>query len=249
MAQQKGLVKFRGSLDDLSFVKTKDGYEARMKSSLDKERIMTDPKFARTRENGQDFGTGAKGGKLVRQAFAEVLKGADGRMISRLHKAVMNCMRMDTTNGRGLRTVTDGDPSLLKEFDFNIHAPLSATVKLVPTSSITRTTGAVTLVLPAFVPTTALHIPTGATHYKFTAGSASIDFNARTFESDTTSSAFLPVDDVATTPLTLTTSLTANTAGVIIQVFGVQFFQDFNGLKYALNSSDSEAIGIVDVAA
>jgi hypothetical protein len=246
MAQQRGIVKFKGSLDDLTFLKTKDGYEARLKSSLNKERIQSDPKFARTRENGREFGRAAKSGKLVRMAFADITTARDGRMISRLHKEMMFCLQADTTHDRGLRTVSDGDPLLLKGFDFNVAAPLSTVLKVIPTCTVDRPTGALDILLPAFVPTTSLSVPAGATHYKIVAGGAAVDFDAESFEADSSESGYLAITNVLSTPLTLSATVPVNSTLPIYQVLGIHFYQEMNGKKYALNSSNTDPVAIVN---
>lgn len=45
MARQNGLIKIKGTLDNVSFYKTKDGDLARMKTSVDGKRIANDPAF------------------------------------------------------------------------------------------------------------------------------------------------------------------------------------------------------------
>ena len=62
MAKQKGIIKLTGKIGDLSFYKSKDGYLAREKGGVDGERIKNDPAFARTRENGSEFGLAATAG-------------------------------------------------------------------------------------------------------------------------------------------------------------------------------------------
>ncbi len=47
MARQKGIIKFEGTLDEITFYKTQDGYLAKTKSGVSAERIATDPAFAR----------------------------------------------------------------------------------------------------------------------------------------------------------------------------------------------------------
>ncbi|RYD71675.1 MAG: hypothetical protein EOP53_23260, partial [Sphingobacteriales bacterium] len=69
MARQEGIIKFKGKIGDLAFYKTKDGYQARTKGGVSAERIATDPRYQRTRENGAEFGRAAKAGKLFRTAF------------------------------------------------------------------------------------------------------------------------------------------------------------------------------------
>ena len=48
MAKQKSLVKVEGTIGDLNFYKTKNGYMVREKSTISPERIATDPAFKRT---------------------------------------------------------------------------------------------------------------------------------------------------------------------------------------------------------
>jgi len=51
MAQQKGILPVKGTLGNLTFYKSKDGYLIREKGGLDAKRIASDPAFQRTREN------------------------------------------------------------------------------------------------------------------------------------------------------------------------------------------------------
>ena len=51
MAKQRSVIKLDGTLDDITFAKTQFGYLAKVKSSLNGEKIKTDPNFQRTREN------------------------------------------------------------------------------------------------------------------------------------------------------------------------------------------------------
>ena len=49
MARQKGIIKLEGTIGDVSFYKSKDGYLAREKGGVDADRIKNDPAFQRTR--------------------------------------------------------------------------------------------------------------------------------------------------------------------------------------------------------
>ncbi len=69
MARQKGIIKLKGTIGDLSFYKTQDGHLAREKGGVDASRIANDPTFVRTRENGAEFGSAASSGKLLRDAL------------------------------------------------------------------------------------------------------------------------------------------------------------------------------------
>ncbi|MEN9442235.1 MAG: hypothetical protein RLZ33_2312, partial [Bacteroidota bacterium] len=132
MARQSGLIKIKGTLDNVSFYKTKDGHLARMKTSVDGKRIASDPAFERTRENNKEFGNAATAGKLMRDALRPMaLNASDSRVTSRLTQIMTRVKNMDSTSARGGRTVATGvqDPNALiqlKGFEFNKSALLSA---------------------------------------------------------------------------------------------------------------------------
>lgn len=122
MAKQTGIIKLKGTIGGISFYKTGDGHLAREKGGVDKNRIQNDPAFQRTRENGSEFGRAGKGGKVLRNAIRVLLQNAkDKRVVSRLTKDLVAIVKTDTTNERGLRTIQDGDLSLLERFEFNLN--------------------------------------------------------------------------------------------------------------------------------
>ena len=132
MAKQIGIIKLKGKIGDLSFYKTKDGHLAREKGGVDAERIKNDPAFERTRENGAEFGSAAKSGKLVRDSFRTLMmRSSDGRVTSRLTKLMSDIRALDMTSARGERNVAVAiaDPAakdLLRGFNFNNRAILGA---------------------------------------------------------------------------------------------------------------------------
>ena len=57
MAVQMGILPLRGSIGNLSFYKSGDKWIARTKGGASAEKVATDPKMVRTRENASEFGT------------------------------------------------------------------------------------------------------------------------------------------------------------------------------------------------
>ena len=82
MARQGGLLKVVGKLDDLSFYKSSDGYLVRTKGGVSGSRIANDPAFARTRENGSEFGMSASAGKLLRTALRNLMMNASDKLVT-----------------------------------------------------------------------------------------------------------------------------------------------------------------------
>src|SRR5690606_33266480 len=120
MARQAGIIKLKGTIGDISFYKTSDGFLARTKGGVEGGRIANDPAFQRTRENGAEFGRAGRGGKLIRNAIRVLLRNAkDKRVTSRLTTQLLAIVKTDTVNQRGERTIVDGSMELLNGFEFN----------------------------------------------------------------------------------------------------------------------------------
>ena len=90
MPKYTGLFKVRGSIDDVNFYKTEDGYRIRTKGGVDGDRIKNDPKYERTRENNSEFGSSATSGKLLKRAVQDLVYNVkDSRLSSRLTTQMM----------------------------------------------------------------------------------------------------------------------------------------------------------------
>lgn len=248
MAKQTGIIKLKGTIGDISFYKSADGHLARYKGGVDKNRIANDPAFQRTRENGSEFGRAGKGGKVIRNAIRVLLQNAkDKRVVSRLTKVLVAVTKTDAVNERGLRTIEDGDMNTLLGFEFNINGKLGATLFTPYATAYDRAAGSVDLDIAAFAPSVRIAAPSGTTHFKIVMGAAELDFanEASVFESDET--AILPYNGADTTPIDLSVALTANSVLPILQVVGVEFYQEVNGQMYPLKNGAFNALSIAQV--
>jgi hypothetical protein len=89
MAKFEGIFEIQGTMKGMTFYKSKDGLLIRAKGGVNKKRIMNDPAFQRTRENGTEFGQNAKMGQLIRRSIASLLPLAkDYRVSSRLSQVM-----------------------------------------------------------------------------------------------------------------------------------------------------------------
>lgn len=248
MAKQHGFLKLQGTLGDVTFVKTQDGYLAKEKSDIG-SRIATDKAFQRTRENNSEFGRAGKAGKVLRAALkALTMNAKDGRMTSRMLKVMMKVIKADLTSDRGLRNVIDGEAEFLQGFDFNINAVLGTTFSAPYTATIDRVTGLIEVTLPVFVPANVISSPDGATHYKFVSAGAEIDFTSETSIVSTSETAILPWDNNPTVITPMSNPVTASSTHPLFLVFGIQFFQSVNGKYYPLKNGAFNALSIVKVS-
>ena len=248
MARLKGILKIHGTLDDLTFYKTQDGHLVKTKSSISKQRIMTDPNFQRTRENGSEFGSAASAGKLLRAAIrALLLTTSDNRITSRVTKVMTIVKNYDATSARGLRNVgvaisQAAAKAELKDFDFNIESPLSST--LFKPFAINATTGVITIT--GLVPSTDISFPIGATHVTVRGGWVKIDFAGNKAEIQLTNATNMVISNTATS-VTLTPTAGPAVVGTGLFLLAVEFFQLVNGVQYTLKNGSYNSLSIVQV--
>lgn len=248
MARQRGPLKVQGTLGDINFYKSQDGYLIREKGGVNGKRIKQDPVFQRTRENGMEFGRAARAGKLLRMAVRPLLLNADNRVVSRLHRQMMQVQQADLSSARGLRNVVDGDVGLLTDFEFNIRSPLGSTLFAPYNVTIDRVLGTLTLEVPAFVPAEMIMAPDGATHYKIISGGAELDFVNRTFVVDTSESAVLQWNGFPTVALSHSHQVTAASTHPLFLVLCLAFYQEVNGEMYALQDGSFNCSAVVKVS-
>jgi len=248
MARQKGIIKLQGSIGDITFYKTQDGYLAREKGGIDKERFLNDPKFQRTRENALEFGRAGKSTKLLSSSIRPVLnKIKDSRMTSRLVKTMMALLKTDAVNARGSRHIAMGNFDILRGFDFNSKAPLTSTIYAPYSSSLNRSSGVSTIDFNPFSPDAQIIAPRGTTHFRLI--SASLDLNLLTEEFKFAQSISENLSFAENTPsVSLVNSLdTNNSVNHQFLFLGIEFLQEVNGDHYPLNNGSFNALKIITI--
>lgn len=248
MAKLNSLIKLEGTLDGLTFYKSKDGYLVRTKGGISKNRIQNDPAFARTRENGNEFGHVAKSGKIIRQALTPLLTDVkDSRLSSRMTKVLSAVKNTDTTSSRGNRQVsiglaaTDGK-NFFKDFDFNQNAKLDGI--LLTDYTLDTTTGEVTI--NNVNPMQHINAPSGATHISITAAVLHLNLNTNEKELALSSNTIIPIN---ATSVNINATPDSVPSGTGQQFFFLKlaFYQEINGFQYALNNGAYNVLKILDI--
>lgn len=248
MAKQDSLLKFKGAIEDLTFFKSRDGYQVRKKSGVSAERIQSDPAFQRTRENGAEFGRSARVSKYIRIAMRSMLSNVSGnRMANRLTGRVMQILKTDTTSARGERNVLTGEIGLLNGFEFNDGALLTRTFIAPYTSAIDRSSGGALITIQSFNPADSLRPPDGATHLRLVSGMAAIDFETGESQFNKVSSPELLLNAESIEAISLTPSLPSAGSLPLFLLLGIEFYQEVNGRFYALRNGAYNALSIVNV--
>lgn len=248
MAKNRSLIKIEGTLDDLTFYKGKDGYLVRTKGGISKNRMKNDPAFARTRENGTEFGHIAKSGKLLRRSIIDLLSDVkDSSVTSRLTQVLGGVKNADLTSARGDRKVAIGlttpeGKALLKGFDFNSNALLTSV--LLSDFNLDTTTGEV--IIPDFIPSQRVVKPQGATHLSLSVGFLKLDFPMEAKDLKLSSVVNMPINGTAST-VTLTPASVPIGTGNAMYFLKIVFFQEVNGVQYPLNNGTHNPLKLIEV--
>lgn len=248
MAKYSSLFKVEGTLGEVNFYKSEDGYHMRTKGGVSKSRIAKDPAFIRTRENNQEFANSAWSGKMLRQAIIDLVADAkDTKLSSRLTKQMFLVKNADLISPRGMRNVAEGiltpvGKTALKGFDFNRHAVMSSV--LLNDHTLDPATGEITMV--GLIPANRLNFPEGATHVSFTSGFLNLDFGTDIKDLQLSNVVNLPINGTAAT-VTLTPVGIPVGAGQQFYFLKVAFFQEINGIQYPLKNGAFNALKLVEV--
>jgi hypothetical protein len=246
MARQVGIIKLKGRVGDLSFYKSGGEYLARTKGGIDGDRIKTDPRFERTRENGREFQRAVKAGKLIRDAFSEhIILTADRGMNGRLTSALSKVIKGDNYNSRGERRVMSGDLQLLTGFEFNNAANLDGIFLGIYGISIGQ--GSANAVLDAFSPAINIRKPEAATHAQVVLVAGSFNFDEMASSVASAKSDTFELSDNQHEAISLNVEVPAVDGGLGIAMLGLTFWQEVNGQLYKLNNGARNALRIVGV--
>ncbi len=248
MADFKSNYEVKGSIWNQTFFQKRGKTFIRKQGGVGKDQIMNDPRFARTRENGTEFGNAATAGKLQRYAFAPLVKTAsDSLVTSRLTQVMTRIKNFDAESPRGERTVaigidTDEGKALLIDFNFNIKAILKSVLS--KPFTLDAATGIISI--NGLVPMLNVTAPTGTTHVELVSALGTVDFEAGSYAAEYSNSVNLPYDMMAT-DVTLTPAALPGGKGPMFYLLHIAFFQQVNKIQYPLNNGGYNALSIIDV--
>lgn len=248
MAKVNGIVKIEGTIDDLTFYKSDGKTLVRKKGGVGRERIMNDPSFVRTRENGAEFGHSASSGKLLRTAVGTmVFKAKDKRLSSRLMKKMSEIKNFDSTSSRGGRLVGNGigtpeGKMALTGFDFNENARLGSVLHvpyLLDTSN-----GRISFT--DLIVAEQISYPQGATHISLQCAFLNLDFTTEVHEIAYSNIENLAIDMTVVSPILTPTAVPAG-SGTQFYLLMISFYQQVNGVQYSLKNEEYNSLSIVGV--
>jgi len=245
MAKQTSIITLQGNVGRINFFKNRDGFQAREKGGVSKSRIMTDPRYARTRENIAEFTANAAVVKLLKDTIRPaIVRISDSRLHQRMVKRLLIILRTDPVNVRGERSVAEGDWNLLAGLEINASVGLSSTLK--PELVMINTATDWGISIQPFQPSDFVVIPEGATHFRVFVAAASIDMSSGNRSFQLEASANLPINTEAPA-INLSIAKALLTEPHKVLIVGVEFLQMVNGQPYALNNGANNAAVILAV--
>ena len=249
MAKQSGLIFIEGTMNNMTFFKTRDGVMlVKRKSCISKERLKNDPAFERLRRNNMEFSHAGKAAKLLRHSVRHVSNTiSDGKIVSRLMKLMLAVVETDEINTHGSRNVGFGNLHYLKGFNFNERAALTSVFTVDFEHTVDRDMGQLKVRINSFNPWSMVR-PAAATHFKIISVAAEIDFSNDHFKNAGYESDALPLNNATTVEIKIVHQLTVKSKLPIFLLLGVRYFIE-NGSNYdPVAGSDFNALRIVAVS-
>jgi len=169
MAILTGAIKYRGSFKSIrNYVNLHDpNVYAGEKGGANRDLIMNNPAFARTRENMNEFGGVGLCVKAIRQGLQNLLpEQTDKKFTSRLMKMVKEINRRDLAGVHGKRAIIISDERIFfSKIVFNVLESIARKMvrQFVWEHPITKASAKLTLTALDLKP---VLIPEGATHYR-----------------------------------------------------------------------------------
>jgi hypothetical protein len=243
MPKQVGPHSLRGSIGDVTYFKNAFGYLAKEKSGPTRKMVLTDPRFAPTRDNFVEFRSAVKAGTLVRRTFRPLLETVKNvRLNGRMNGVFLKMIKSDTTHGRGQRMVSAGSVVMLKGFEFNQEHTLTNKLRVPYRASIGAAKGAMQVTVDPFVPKKAIkNGPNGATHFKIESVGAAVDFTKQQFSDSLEETPLFKIDGKLTKPVYLQHTIKAAPGEALLLGVGIVFYKMVDGREQKIKG------GVVEV--
>tara|TARA_Y100000815_G_scaffold260792_1_gene272537 strand:+ start:760 stop:1560 length:801 start_codon:yes stop_codon:yes gene_type:complete len=259
MPKQKSIVKFKGTMDDMTFYKKKGKYYVRKKGGNDRERILNDPNFARVRENMSEFSAAAKVAAKFRKSIGTLVKQLGGTTVQARLTRIFRKMINSGAGKSGQRDIQLLPNKLLfSEFQFNEDKNFgSVFTAMVDPPTIDANRSVVSWEVPVFDLENELIMPSGTTHYRFVLATTVLSdhmFNegsgtyvpttdAAFVKRDVAYSEYLEATEPLAAAIPLSTDLGLAEAlpdtAISLTVVGVLFYKEVNGTYLSLKSEQA----------
>ena len=249
MAQLDSLLKFKGSVEDLTVRKTKNGHSVYKKvKGATKEQVATQKNYARVRENLVEMEQAGEAARLFTLVLNDLTADCtDTGLQLRMASKMMEVLLTDPVSDRGERQVMNGNIGLFKDFSLNKSSSLRSVFAKQLGTSIDRPTGKMELNVPAFIPEGAVSAPAKTSHFKIHATAFEINFSTGVFVTKTVATDPIPVKGKdLINGITLDLDVNPGSTNPLFLVMGIRFYQEVNSKYYQFFEKASTVLFIAD---
>ena len=234
MARLNSFLKIQGSLEGFTFYRRNGKIFIRRKGGVSRERLLSEPKFRRARENMREFGRASHFSKSLRWALNPLIAGIkDGSMYHRLSSVIRKGMHADTNNEKGQRTLDRDNIACLEGFEFNKNSSTQSTLIYRPFCEFNTSTGMYSIRIKSVEGTLFKKFPSGCTHAKISAGLLEWDMRKDGSRLELINPVTIDVRDYSLTECKLSAEYPSSNAPVCV-VLVIRFYQQINGGNYEL---------------
>lgn len=244
MAYQKGIIKLNDSVNKIDF----QDLSTYKPIKDERELMLMDSSIQGHRINYAEYGRAIAASTLFREAFSIVIHRAkDSRMISRLTGLLMEVIRCDEMNARGLRSVTFGNFDKLLNFDFNLRNRFKDVFLRDLDFTFDRYSGYVSVKFPPIYALGDLKAPAEATHYRLSIAAGILDFSSPNYVCHYTFGSYVSLEELNADSQSLSLKLPINEHLPIILLVGIEFMQEINTKFYMIRQGSMNSLTIVAV--
>ncbi|MDD3004003.1 hypothetical protein [Flavobacterium sp.] len=249
MAKNQGIIRLRGSIDGVTYTEGVNGKLSRSRSSLNKAKMDSNPKFHNLRMAQEELSSYSKYGALLRSGIRSELAMIKPYMGTRRLNKILNALKNeDLIHRLGQRTVASGLTTpkglgMLHYFDFYGKKNVNQLV----TKEFVVDFAVGEALIRNFNPLYDLIAPRHATHVGFKAIYMGLDFDRLMVSSERSDQVYLPLEDVAADLSLKTTDLPSITENTFFLV-QVVFYKELNGFR-ELEAVDEAALTIIALKA
>jgi hypothetical protein len=252
MARQASFLKMKGTLGGLTFYKSRDGHLIREKGGIERQRILNDPQFIRTRENMAEFGRAAQASKAFRTVFRKVLnQNPERRLASLLTKNFLKLLQQDTLSTRGERNLYGVSPIVMQQLDLNPRSKFRDNVFIGYSHDFQDEDGVAVLSIPAHNPQDSIMSYKDATHYRFFSAFGYFDLTTMLGEAAYGYSPNLPLNAQSNAAQQVTATLDVSevdlTNSIRFMLIGIEFYKQESTGFYILRNGMYNALQVLDV--
>lgn len=170
MAKQKGIIKIHGTIKGTTYYPLFGEHISRRANGPSKERIQTDPAFAKQRANNQEFGMASRLSKAIRTGILETTKEFQDNTISSRLTGVCYRIIQEGSGPPGKREANlANNPQALIGFKLKNKQALDSTYTAKPIITSHKNRRIITLSIPNSNQIHLYQTPKTATHFQLTA--------------------------------------------------------------------------------